>query len=165
MKYTQTFFVAFGVFAALFLSSASFAGEATYWVVGDNGELQPVEKHFFDLHTPTATETSAVTSTHGTTSTTSGSITAGAELTEEDQKDLVKEEDAPDVAVTAPVVASLKVDAGELVASWADDVESCPVVAEDAAVDVAVIAPVVASSKVDAVELVASCADAGRGRN
>ena len=103
MKYTQTFFVAFGVFAALFLSSASFAGEATYWVVGDNGELQPVEKHFFDLHTPTATETSAVTSTHGTTSTTSGSITAGAELTEEDQKDLVKEEDAPDVDLNAPV--------------------------------------------------------------
>ena len=46
--------------------------------------------------------------------------------------------------MTAPVVASSKVDAAELVASWADEVESCPVISEDAAPDVAVTAPVVA---------------------
>ena len=57
---------------------------------------------------------------------------------------MISEDDAPDDAVTAPVVASLKVDATELVASWADEVESCPVISEEAAPDIAVTAPMVA---------------------
>ena len=57
---------------------------------------------------------------------------------------VISEDAAPDIAVTAPVVASLKVDAAELDASWDDEVESCPVISENASPDIAVTAPVVA---------------------